>query len=207
MITLKPPFTLWLHIAALLGLLLAASGCSSQDESAIETQLSVLMTAQQELLGTVASLETIQAYQSTQIGASSAAGDVHAPLVTTPAPQAVIITLTPSPTPYTPVYGSVVVEDGICCAGGQAGDEIEISVAFEAYSTGGEVVEMRLVTAFSRPAESRLLEEAWVPFQSEMTFSTRLAVNWVGWWVAVQYRDDLGNLSPIYYDDISLEGN
>lgn len=204
MIRMKCSIARSLFVIVLPGLLVIASGCSSQGQGALEAQLNALTTMQHQIRGTVAHMETIQSYQSTQIGSVSAA---NAAIVTTAAPQAPVITFTPSPTAYTTVYGSVVIEDGICCAGGQAGDEIEITVALEAFSAVGEVVEMRLVTAFSRPDESRVGEEPWVPYQSEMTFSTRLAINWVGWWVGVQYRDDLGNLSPIYYDDISLEGH
>ena len=29
----------------------------------------------------------------------------------------------------------------------------------------------------------------------------------VGWYIAVQYRDASGNLSPVYCDDISVEGS
>ena len=37
--------------------------------------------------------------------------------------------------------------------------------------------------------------------------TTTLALNWVGFYQRVQYRDALGNLSSVYCDDISLEGN
>jgi hypothetical protein len=31
-------------------------------------------------------------------------------------------------------------------------------------------------------------------------------VNWTGFYVSVQYRDADGNLSPVYDDDVSVEG-
>lgn len=204
MIGMKSRLTRGLLTAVITGFLVISGGCLTLEQGTLETQAGILSALQTEMLGTISHLETIQSYQATQIGSVS---HMAGPVATTAAPEIPVITFTPSPTATTIVYGSVVIEDGICCAGGLAGDEIEINVAFEAFSDAGEVVEMRLVTTFSRPGENRLVEEDWVPYESEMTFSTQLAVNWVGWWIGVQYRDDLGNLSPIYYDDISLEGH
>jgi hypothetical protein len=37
-------------------------------------------------------------------------------------------------------------------------------------------------------------------------YPVELAVNWTRYHASVQYRDAAGNLSPVYYDDISVEG-
>jgi hypothetical protein len=48
---------------------------------------------------------------------------------------------------------------------------------------------------------------AWEPFAAFKNFSyTIFAINWVGYYVDVQYRDAAGNISPVYCDDISIEG-
>lgn len=194
-------------MGAVIALAMTMTGCANQAQPALEEQVSGLRTAMGELRATLGSLSTVQAYQSTQIGMAQEEQEDLAPASTTAAPQPVDITLTSSPTAHTPVYGSVEIEEGICCAGGQAGETIQLSVAFNAASTQGEVVEMRYVTAFVRADEERIAEQAWVPYQADLSFTTRIAVNWVGWWISVQYRDDQGTISPIYYDDISLEGH
>ena len=51
------------------------------------------------------------------------------------------------------------------------------------------------------------LEASWEPFEPRKAYQTTLAVNWVGYYLNVQYRDQQGNLSPIYCDDVSLEGS
>jgi hypothetical protein len=196
----------------LLGLTLMATilpmvGCTNPDQSALQNEIDSLSTTVQDLQDTLVLVSTVQAYQATRIGLVQAEQGDNAAVVTTAAPELPGITLTPSPTRVTEVTGSVEIEDGICCAGGHAGETIELSVAFNADSTQGNVVEMRVVTAFVRADQERMSEETWVPFQPELSFSTQLAVNWVGFWISVQYRDVQGNVSPIYYDDISLEGN
>jgi len=47
----------------------------------------------------------------------------------------------------------------------------------------------------------------WEPFVKQKTFSYQIiGMNWVGWSLATQYRDANGHLSPVYCDDISVEG-
>jgi len=105
-----------------------------------------------------------------------------------------------------PVTGSVMIADGRCCAGGPAGSQIRLQVAFQASSEAGKVTEMKVQTGSLCVKDPAQLKGAWQPFQTAQTFETTLAFNWVGWWVSVQYRDSAGNLSPVYCDDISLEG-
>ncbi|MGD8604985.1 MAG: hypothetical protein PVF49_10490 [Anaerolineales bacterium] len=201
-------YSRWTQRAAcVLIVVLAQAGCAFQNQISLQGEVDALSTKVVDLQATLGLLSTVQSYQSTRVGLAQTWQAESAPVVTTSAPRSPVITSTPSPTAHTIVYGSVEIEDGICCAGGQAGDTIQLSVAFGSASSAGEVVEMRYVTASTRADNERMQEEEWVPYEAELSFSTRLAINWVGWWISVQYRDDQGNVSPIYYDDISLEGH
>jgi hypothetical protein len=105
------------------------------------------------------------------------------------------------------VEGSVVIEGGTCCVGGTAGDTVDIHIACQASSPYAEVTEMRVRAGGGGPfTEVDLAEEAWVPFMTSQTVPFGVAINWVGFYVAVQFRDALGDLSPVYTDDISVEG-
>jgi hypothetical protein len=107
-----------------------------------------------------------------------------------------------------PVTGSVSIENGRCCAGGVAGAKIPLQVQFQAASTVGKVTEMKVHLGggcVKDPAQ--LAGDPWESFRAAKTYETSLALNWVGWWISVQYRDVSGNLSPVYCDDISLEGS
>ena len=106
-----------------------------------------------------------------------------------------------------PVTGSVSIEGERCCAGGIAGTQISLKVEFQAASAVGKVVEMKAQPGGGCIKDPAQLKGSWEPFQPTRTYSTGLAINWVGWYLNVQYRDDRGNLSPVYCDDISLEGN
>jgi hypothetical protein len=120
----------------------------------------------------------------------------------------------PPSTPYPTIFpvdqfsGSVIIEDGICCVGATAGETIDIQVYFKASSPHGEIVEMR-VYASGGPLSAEELEDLsdWEPYRETRTFSTRAAINWTGFYVNAQFRDAAGNLSPVFWDDISIEGN
>ncbi len=114
---------------------------------------------------------------------------------------------TVEPTPYQPLQGSVEIEDGACCVGGKAGDTLEVEVAFQASSPVGEVTQMRVRFGSRAFVEGQLSEAEWEPFVPAKIFPIEIAINWVGQYVSVQYMDASGNLSPIYYDDISVEGH
>ncbi len=133
---------------------------------------------------------------------ASASLDPTTPLAKLPAP---VQTAAAAAQSAFPVTGSVLIEDGRCCAGGKSGTTIPIHVAFQAASRAGDVTEMKVQVGpcAGKPAE---LAGSWQPFQAQRSFETTLAINWVGWAVSVQYRDSAGNLSPVYCDDISLEG-
>lgn len=151
--------------------------------------LSGLATSNANLAAQIARQDEIISYLATRIP----------PYVVTPAPRI--------PTPYRPVYGSVVIEGGHCCIGGIAGETIEISVGFEATSPLAEVTDMRVRIGGLHFTEDEMAYADWETFVPYKTFSVQVALNWVGFYVTVQYRDELGNLSLVYYDDISVEGH
>lgn len=104
-----------------------------------------------------------------------------------------------------PVTGSLVLQNGMCCAGGKVGTAIEINAAFDASSPNSNVTHMRLLNHCG--AQNEMNTAPWEPFVKQKTFPYQISVpNWVGWYLAVQYRDANGDLSPIYCEDISIEG-
>lgn len=104
-----------------------------------------------------------------------------------------------------PVTGSVQINNGGCCAGGKVGSTISLTLEFKASSAAAPVKEMRTRNACVPPAEMN--DAAWEPFVTGKIFPVTITVpNWIGWYIAVQYRDAQGNLSPVYCDDISVEG-
>ena len=106
-----------------------------------------------------------------------------------------------------PVVGSVEWEGGRCCAGGDAGEVIEIAAQFSARSPHGEVTDLRIGTGGFCFSEEQLSSEAWEPFVPEKNFPVHVALNWIGHYISVQYQDEAGNLSPVFCDDISVEGH
>lgn len=82
-----------------------------------------------------------------------------------------------------------------------------LRVVFEAESRAGKVTEMRVSTTSGCRRDAPSLDAPWEPYEKTRTYTTTLALNWVGFYVNVQYRDEQGNLSPVFCDDISLEGS
>lgn len=105
-----------------------------------------------------------------------------------------------------PVHGTVVIEGGICCMGGQAGETLQADVSFSATSSAGGVTEMRVRTGSGCFTEAELATAAWEPFAPTKAYPVHVALNWIGFYVSVQYRDAASNLSPVFCDDISVEG-
>jgi hypothetical protein len=100
-----------------------------------------------------------------------------------------------------------VLEEGRCCAGGTAGTLVQIEAEFEASSPAGEVTEMRVLSGGSQVTQEGEIEKAdWGSFEPVQTFEFTLRDNWIGFFVSVQFRDVQGNISPVYWDDISVEG-
>ena len=112
------------------------------------------------------------------------------------------------PTPYYPVIGGILIEGGSCCVGGVAGETIEIEVAIETRNpeTGGAVEQMRIASGSRTFGEPEMNELAWEDFTPTKTFYFLPPINWVGFYVCVQFRDVNGDLSQVYCDDISVEG-
>ncbi len=129
--------------------------------------------------------------------------DERTPLAAQPAP---IQTAAAGQRAAFPVSGSVLIEQGRPAAGGMAGDTIAIEVDYAASSPVAPVTEMR-VTGQLGACAAMPADVPWAPFVAHRSYKVTLALNWVGYYRCVQFRDAAGNLSPVYCDDISLEGN
>ena len=104
------------------------------------------------------------------------------------------------------IVGGVEIEGGKCCVGGVAGEEIDIKVRFTAIGLELPTTEMRYVTSGYSLFGDQLDTAPWEPYVEDLTFSYKVPTNWTGFHIHVQYRDALGNVSPVYTDDISVEG-
>jgi hypothetical protein len=106
-----------------------------------------------------------------------------------------------------PVTGSVVLNGGASATGGIAGETIQVQAAFTGTSPYGAVTQMRAKqTGTCRTDQIQMDDAQWEPFTTARSFPVALAINWIGFYVAAQYRDEKGNLSQVYCDDISVEG-
>jgi|GEM_PF-1557157 len=168
-----------------------------------QATMAALATSQARLLRQLSGLERSNADLVTQVARQN---EIISYLATRIPPR-IITPALPTLTPYRPVYGSVVIEGGHCCIGGIAGETIEIGVVFEATSPLAEVTDMRVRIGGLHFTEDEMTYTEWEEFVPYKTFSVQVALNWVGFYVTVQYRDELGNLSLVYYDDISVEGH
>jgi hypothetical protein len=109
-----------------------------------------------------------------------------------------------SPTASAPFTGTVQIAGGSCCIAGFDGETIQAQVSFSAASPFGRVSSMRVTSGCSKDSD---LENAdWEPFADSKTVPVHVVINWSGFTICTQYRDEYGNLSPIYKDDISVEG-
>ena len=73
--------------------------------------------------------------------------------------------------------------------------------------TGAAVQEMRVFSGGYAITEEEFGEIAWEPYSPVKTFQFEPPINWVGFYVCVQFQDVEGNLSNVYCDDISVEGS
>lgn len=112
-----------------------------------------------------------------------------------------------APTPYQPVTGYVSIQGSPCCLGGVAGEIADLAVTFQASSPLGEVIEMRVRLGTHPFLAEQMVEAEWVPYLSKASYPVQIALNWVGYDISVQFRDEHGNESPIYYDEIAVEGH
>ena len=100
--------------------------------------------------------------------------------------------------------GAVQIARGSCCIGGFDGETIQVQVSFSAASPFGSVSQMRVKPGCS--VDTDMESVAWEPFVDSKTLPVYVIINWTGFMVCVQYQDEYGNLSPVYRDDISVEG-
>ncbi|HEY44054.1 MAG TPA: hypothetical protein G4O11_08745 [Anaerolineae bacterium] len=168
-----------------------------------QATMAALAATQSHLSDYISYLATSDADHATQIARQMEITSFLATRI----PPRIVTPLLPTLTPYRPVHGSVVIEGGNCCVGGIAGETIEIVVTFEASSPMADVTEMRVRLGSFHFTEDDMAHAEWEEFVPYKTYSIQVALNWVGFYITVQYRDELGNLSPIYRDDISVEGH
>ncbi len=134
------------------------------------------------------------------------------PAATTSAPPAAtpqaatVAPLPPSARAPDEVLGSVQIEHGQSASGGTAGTTIQVEIDLSATSTSGKVTEMRVAAVGGCDNRGQVDKAQWQPFAPVTHLPASLGINWVGFYVAAQFRDDKGIVSPIYCDDISLEG-
>src|SRR5512142_2555275 len=140
-----------------------------------------------------------------------ACGSVGTIPASTPGPTpatAVPSALSPGSSTLAPaeVLGSILLENGRSAAGGPAGSTIQVQVSLWATSTAGKVTDMRVAQVSGCESAGQVDRAQWEPFASRKSLPATLALNWIGYAVAAQFRDDHGITSLIYCDDISLEG-
>lgn len=104
--------------------------------------------------------------------------------------------------------GSVEIEEGNCCVGGTEGESLAIQTAFSAESPEGAVTEMRTQWEYGGACASvtEMAALPWEPFVPEKSYTITPVINWVGFYVSAQFMDEVGNLSPVFCDDVSVEG-
>ncbi len=183
------PYTLLVKRFALL-LVLLAGACAPRYPSPTP-----------ELQATLDAALTQVSAQSTQVSRQEALLHHLATSVlrlpSTPAGRAV-------PTPF--VNGSLSIQGGKCCVGGIASQPLQIQVEFQALSPVAEIADMRVRTGSRAFNAEDFSNSEWEPFTAVREFTLAPPINWTGFYVSVQYRDALGNVSPVYSADISVEG-
>jgi phosphatidylserine/phosphatidylglycerophosphate/cardiolipin synthase-like enzyme len=102
--------------------------------------------------------------------------------------------------------GSVVLNNDLCCIGGTAGVPLDIPATFSAQSALAGVTHMRTSTTYGCATGTLMAPLPWEAFVTQKSFTFTPPLNWVTFFLSVQYRDALGNESPVYCDDIAVEG-
>jgi hypothetical protein len=178
-----------LFILLLLTIAVACSRADNEDVATLQGTVNALSDQNAQMAEAVATQASLTQYLLTR-----------PPLLVTPVGPGA------EPTPYRPVLGEVVIEDGRCCVGGTAGELLAIAISLEANSPLAEVSEMRLVFG-SQPLDEETLSEApWEPFAQEKMVTIEVPLNWASGYASVQFRDADGNLSIVYHDEIAVEG-
>jgi uncharacterized coiled-coil protein SlyX len=179
------------------------------DQQPIETGAHQFEATLSVLEGRLAQQDEFIEFLATQVSALATQNvqqDTHISYLATrgPAPSTSTFILPATIVPV--IVGGVEIEGGKCCVGGVAGEEINIRVRFTAIGLEFPTTEMRYLTGGYSLLDDQLDNAPWEPYVEELTFSYKIPTNWTGFYIRVQYRDSLGNLSPIYTDDISVEG-
>ena len=173
-------------------LLVASLACSLSPPSDTPALMLTLQAENARQATQIAQQGTVVAHLATRVGTC--------PTPTSGSP--------PTKTPEAALIAPVTIEGGRCCAGGTAGETITLDVDFAAAGLPADVTEMRVRTRTGRPFTAEEMAQAdWEPFAPRKSYPVQVAINWVGFYVSVQYRDAEGNISPVYHDDISVEGH
>jgi hypothetical protein len=108
----------------------------------------------------------------------------------------------------TPAWtGVVVLNNGSCCIGGKAGVPLNIPATFSATSSLGPVTQIRTRQWGVNDCSTVSMDGiTWEPFSTQKTFTFTPPINWVTVYVNAQFRDSQGTESPVYCDDIAVEG-
>jgi hypothetical protein len=115
-------------------------------------------------------------------------------------------------TPITDLYqltGSILLNQGICCAGGQTGETITLAAALTATSPITGITQMRLASRLAGGCynELELANQPWIPYSTPLLIPLQINhVNWIGFYASVQFRDAAGYLSYPVCGEISIEG-
>jgi hypothetical protein len=105
------------------------------------------------------------------------------------------------------LQGSVLLQRGLCCIGGIVGTQVNLRKDFVPPGSFGPDIEMRRKEGMFCFSEEQMMDAPWVPFVPSVTEPFEItAINWIGHYLSVQYRDILGKASPVVCDDISVEG-
>ena len=182
-----------LPLVLLLGGMLLLAACSQApppELQSLQSTVDALGTRQAETTSALATQALYIEYLFTR----------PAPVITPADPNA-------TPTPYLPVIGDVQIEDGRCCVGGTSGEPLLITLSLPAQSPLADVTEMRVAVGGRFLSAVEMEAVPWEPYQAQKQVTIDVPLNWSGSYASVQFRDALGNLSALVYDDISVEGS
>ncbi len=129
------------------------------------------------------------------------------PIVSEPTPETTIIEPVPEAAVDNSIQGSVELARGACCAGGPAGDTIQVPASFTAESPHGEIESMRVKThRASCVVAGDMADSEWEPFTEVSGYEAVASSGWSSLFVSVQFQDAAGNISAVFCDDVAVEG-
>jgi hypothetical protein len=212
-IKFSPSSSVQIVAAPLLAIMMSACGLLTieriDDQRPVEpldSGVHATMAALDSRIDQQAELIRSMATQVSFVSTQEALKGTQIAYLATRAPASGTMVVEASITPSGLVVGTVEIEQGLCCVGGTAGEETDILVAFNARGSVAPVTEMRYTSGMYSDLDQEFNALGWVTYSEVVTFSYLTPINWSGFYIRVQFRDALGNLSPIYHDDISVEG-